>query len=55
VPIVALAIFMGVYPNLFLKPMEPSITRVIERVNGQQPAQVQATPPVERDAKVSVP
>ena len=45
VPIVAMAIFMGVYPNLFLKPMEPSVTRVIERVNGQQPAQVQAKPP----------
>jgi NADH-quinone oxidoreductase subunit M len=45
VPIVAMAIFMGVYPNLFLKPMEPSVTRVIERVTGQQPAQVQAKPP----------
>jgi NADH-quinone oxidoreductase subunit M len=56
VPIVALAIFMGVYPNLFLKPMEPSVTRVIERVNGNQPAQVEvARPAVEREAKVSVP
>ena len=54
VPIVALAIFMGVYPNLFLKPMEASVNRVIERVNRQQPAQVVA-PPAERDTKVSVP
>ena len=45
VPIVALAIFMGVYPNLFLKPMEASVNRVIERVNDRQPAQVQAVPP----------
>ena len=54
VPIVALAIFMGVYPNLFLKPMEASVNRVIERVNRHQPAQVQmATPAAER--QVSVP
>jgi NADH-quinone oxidoreductase subunit M len=48
-PMVALAIFMGVYPNLFLRPMEPSVNRVIERVTGQQPAQVretQAVPPI---------
>jgi NADH-quinone oxidoreductase subunit M len=44
VPIVALAIFMGVYPNLFLRPMEPSVARVIERVHGSQPVQVQAAP-----------
>jgi NADH-quinone oxidoreductase subunit M len=56
VPIVALAIFMGVYPNLFLKPMEPSVIRVIERVSGQQPAQVQGAPrPVQRETGVSVP
>ena len=40
VPTVAMAIFMGVSPDLFLKPMEASVNRVIERVNGQQPAQV---------------
>jgi NADH-quinone oxidoreductase subunit M len=56
VPIVALAIFMGVYPNLFLKPMEASVNRIIERVNGHQPAQVQMPAPgAERGAKVSVP
>ena len=56
VPIVALAIFMGVYPNLFLKPMEASVNRVIERVNRHQPAQVQMPAPgAERGAKVSVP
>ena len=35
VPIVAMAIFMGVLPNLFLRPMEPSVNRVIERITGQ--------------------
>ena len=56
VPIVALAIFMGVYPNLFLKPMEASVNRVIERVNRHQPAQVQRPAPgAERGTKVSVP
>jgi NADH-quinone oxidoreductase subunit M len=45
VPIVAMAIFMGVLPNLFLRPMEPSVKRVIERITGPQPAQVQSTTP----------
>ena len=39
VPTVAMAIVMGVLPNVFLRPMEPSVKRVIERVTGQQPAQ----------------
>ncbi len=45
VPIVAMAIFMGVLPNLFLRPMEPSVNRVIERITGHRPAQVTVTPP----------
>jgi NADH-quinone oxidoreductase subunit M len=44
VPVVAMAIFMGVYPNVFLRPMEPSVNRVIERVTGRQPAQASAAP-----------
>jgi hypothetical protein len=41
VPTVAMAIFMGVLPGIFLRPMEPSVARVIERMNtGQAPAQV---------------
>jgi NADH-quinone oxidoreductase subunit M len=44
VPIVAMAIVMGVYPNPFLRPMEPAVNRVIERVTGRQPAQAQASP-----------
>jgi NADH-quinone oxidoreductase subunit M len=37
VPIVAMAIFMGVVPGIFLRPMEPSVNRVIERVMSAQP------------------
>jgi NADH-quinone oxidoreductase subunit M len=33
VPAVALAIFMGVFPGVFLKPMEPSVERLLQRVN----------------------
>ena len=34
IPTVGLAIVMGVFPNIFLKPMEPSIVRTIDRING---------------------
>jgi NADH-quinone oxidoreductase subunit M len=37
VPIVALAILMGILPGPFLRPMEPAVTRVVERVMGRQP------------------
>jgi len=40
VPTIALAVLMGVVPGLFLKPMEPSVVKVIDRVNGSQPARV---------------
>jgi NADH-quinone oxidoreductase subunit M len=43
-PIVAMTIFMGVLPNIFLRPMEPSVNRVIERVTGQQPTRVRTVP-----------
>jgi NADH:ubiquinone oxidoreductase subunit 4 (subunit M) len=34
VPTVALAILMGVFPNIFLKPMEPSVVKTLDRING---------------------
>jgi NADH-quinone oxidoreductase subunit M len=34
IPTIALAIFMGVAPGFFLRPMEPSVVRVLERING---------------------
>jgi NADH-quinone oxidoreductase subunit M len=39
-PVVALSILMGVLPAPFLKPMEPSVNRVVERVMNRQPAVV---------------
>jgi NADH-quinone oxidoreductase subunit M len=44
VPTIAMAIFMGVFPSVFLRPMEPSVARIIERVNGSQPARVANQP-----------
>ena len=45
VPTVAMAIFMGVLPGFFLRPMEPAVVAVIDRVTGQQPAQVRTLAP----------
>jgi NADH-quinone oxidoreductase subunit M len=36
VPLCALAIVMGVFPALFLAPMESSVRRVVERVQAEQ-------------------
>jgi len=35
VPTIAMAIVMGVVPNVFLRPMEPSVKKTIERVTGR--------------------
>ena len=40
-PIVAMCLVMGVFPNIFLTPMAPSIDRVIERVHSRQGAVVE--------------
>ncbi len=40
VPTIAMAIVMGVAPAMFLRPMAPSVSKVIERVTGSQPARV---------------
>jgi hypothetical protein len=44
VPTVAMAIVMGIAPGFFMRPMEVSVNRIIERVTGQQPAQVNGGP-----------
>ena len=44
VPTVAMAVIMGVVPVVFMRPMEPAVNRVVERVTGRQPAQVMAQP-----------
>src|SRR4030095_16000698 len=42
VPIVALTIVMGVLPNLFLKPTEPSVQRIVDRVREAAPVEIRA-------------
>jgi NADH-quinone oxidoreductase subunit M len=44
-PIVALVLWMGVYPSSFLKPMQPSVANLIERVEGAQKAALPSKPP----------
>src|SRR5712691_2113291 len=43
VPIIALAVLMGVLPNLFLRPIEPSVARLVNRFHQNAPARIQAT------------
>jgi NADH:ubiquinone oxidoreductase subunit 4 (subunit M) len=45
-PTAALAVFMGVAPNLFLRPMEPAVTRITERLQARQQRTVQAPAPL---------
>jgi NADH-quinone oxidoreductase subunit M len=42
VPIIALAVLMGVVPNLFLRPIEPSVQRMLNQVQRGAPARIQA-------------
>ena len=42
VPILAAAVLMGVLPNLFLRPIEPSVAKVVGQIQAQAPAQIQA-------------
>lgn len=47
-PLAAAAIYMGVFPNTFLKPMEPAVTRIVERVEPhrqQEPIRADAVLP----------
>jgi len=43
-PLAAAAIGMGVFPNVFLKPMEPAIQRLVDRVQAHQPLTVKLAP-----------
>jgi NADH-quinone oxidoreductase subunit M len=42
VPLCAMAIFMGVFPAVFLKPMEPAVSRLVARVQAAQDLRVDA-------------
>lgn len=44
-PLAAAAIGMGVVPNVLLKPMEPAVQRLVERVQARQPLRVEAVLP----------
>ncbi len=56
VPTIAMTIVMGVFPNVFLRPMEPSVKRTVERVTGRSYAQRPAVQPAvtERVARAEV-
>jgi NADH-quinone oxidoreductase subunit M len=49
IPTVAMAIFMGVAPQVFLRPMAPAVNKVIERINGTSLTQA-SLPSAERRA-----
>ena len=46
VPIIAMSLIMGVFPNIFIKPMAPSIERMLTQVRRGTQIRVQAAPPV---------
>ncbi len=45
VPIVAMVILMGVFPNIFLRPIEPSVERMLNQVRQGAPVRVQVALP----------
>jgi NADH-quinone oxidoreductase subunit M len=51
VPLCALALIMGVLPTLFLRPMEPAVDALVQRVQANQQLQVSAERP-ERPERV---
>ncbi len=71
VPTVGMCIVMGVLPGVFLRPMEPSVQRTIERVTGGSyaarprllhlvretgsPAAPPALPPASRESRIATP
>ena len=42
VPIIVLAVLMGVFPNLFLRPIEPSVERMLNHVQRGAASRIQA-------------
>ncbi len=52
VPVVAAAVFMGVFPGVFLRPMQPSVDRLLQRVSREVVAQAPAGHASERAASV---
>ena len=44
-PVVAMCIWMGVAPGMFLKPMEPAVAKVVQQVRGTGPMNAEKTTP----------
>ncbi|MGE5244777.1 MAG: NADH-quinone oxidoreductase subunit M [Betaproteobacteria bacterium] len=45
VPVIALAVLMGVVPNLFLRPIAPAVDRMLNHVQQSVPVRIQAEAP----------
>src|SRR4029078_9935476 len=43
VPVVALTVLMGVLPNIFLRPIEPAVERMLNQVRQGAPQQIRAS------------
>jgi NADH-quinone oxidoreductase subunit M len=54
IPLCAAAIVMGVFPVLFLKPMEPSVRKMVEQVGYSQPVRVENRNREMQNAKVKM-
>jgi NADH:ubiquinone oxidoreductase subunit 4 (subunit M) len=52
VPLCALAIVMGVFPTIFLKPMEPAVQKLVAQVQSAQPLRVENSEPEGQKVKV---
>jgi NADH-quinone oxidoreductase subunit M len=46
IPIIALTILMGVVPNLFLRPMQPSVERMLGHIREAVPLEFRAESPL---------
>ena len=54
-PLAAASIGMGVAPNVFLKPMEPAVQRIVDRIQARQPLQAEAVLPKSMKPKPKAP
>jgi NADH-quinone oxidoreductase subunit M len=48
VPLCAVALLMGVFPSVFLKPTEPAVTRIVDRLQNTQTLRVERSERSER-------
>ena len=54
VPMIVVAVLMGVFPNIFLKPTGPSVERMLNQVQqGSAPARIEAHAVISRPSTVS--